>query len=643
MKLKRYIAASFGILLLGAGFASCDDEVEYSPVDPESDANAYFDADGASKTVLQEGQASVEFPIYRTSKEGSLTVGIECTASASFFEIPSSVTFDDGKDEASIKVSFPFSSIQKNVAYTFDFSIEEGKASIYGSLSAKTFTLIYETWTSLGYATYVDDFVTTFFNAPSIAYQVEIQENSELPGVYRLVNPYGKPYPYNVTGDYNANEDSYMVINAVDPDRVYIETSESSMDWGYGKFIMSSDAYMTLLDGATADEVDEEGLFGTLANGMITFPKGTLLIAMAGYNNGSFYYANLNGKFLVAFPGVDIKDYEVTATYNGIFIDPDDKPYVIGDISMGDDVDLVRVAAVPTDYEDEAYQAVTAGTCSYSEIRNNGSSHSVQLPLESTGDYTLIVVSYANDEPKQYAFAKFTYRSADDGNWEDLGLGVLADGWITPFMSYSDETQVRPEDFPFFVQIDRSLDEEGIYRMVEPYTSTYAADQSYPFICYTYNENPKKVNIIFDVSDPSFVLMDKQVSGYSNSKLGQVSIGDYATAALSKYDKETLQEYGINSILDTDEGIVYIIPCFWMDNEGPYTWNDETIMSMILLPEEGESANGIAARYKALRHDQPFASSFKMSRSNFTPAELSIDIPVKAMRDMRAASTYNAR
>lgn len=611
MKLTKHIAASLGIMLACAGFASCDDEVDYTPATAETDANAYFATTGSTTIVLIEDQTSVRLPVYRTSTEGSLTVGIECPSPASFFNIPAEVTFNDGSAVAYLEVTFPFASIEKNVAYVFDCKIEDGKKSVYG-IGEKTFTVIYETWTSLGTGTYVEDILTTFFSVDNVSYSVEIQENSEMPGVYRLVNPYGAAYPYNESGDYDANENSYMVINASNPKRVYIETGETSTNWGYGNFVMSSVAYLRLSQGMTPEQVDELGVYGTMADGTITFPVSALLIAMTNYNSGSFYYANVNGKFLVALPGVDVKDYSVAVTYNGILIDPDETPHATGELSMGEDVETVRVAAVATDDEAEAHQAVINGTCAYAEIRNNGASHSVQIELAGTGDHTLIAVSYSDGKPKEYAFAKFTYRSADDGNWESMGIGAMADGWITPNFAYSDtEEQVMPTDFPFYVQIDRSLDTEGVYRLVNPYTSDYANADDYYFIGYSGNSNPKKAKLVIDASDPAYVYMDIQSSGYSDSYGRAWDICDMDGVYATMYDKSVIIAAGLVSS-SIEDGIIYLTPMFYIDGEGPYNWDNSDIMSMIILPEEGASASEIAAKYRAARPSS-FKSGFRMA------------------------------
>ena len=166
-------------------------------------------------------------------------------------------------------------------------------------------------WESLGMATYRDDIVTMFFsNAPNAVYEVEIQENTETPGVYRLVNPYGAAFPLNEEGDYDASKNYYMVIDASNPEQVTVKQTYTGMNWGYGEFVVWSLADYYLAKGKTAEEVAAAGYFGKLENGIITFPAEALLVAMLEYQNGGLYGSNVNGKFAVALPGVELPEDE---------------------------------------------------------------------------------------------------------------------------------------------------------------------------------------------------------------------------------------------------------------------------------------------------------------------------------------------
>ena len=163
-----------------------------------------------------------------------------------------------------------------------------------------------EVWKSLGTATYTEDFITTFWDVENVSYELEVQESEERPGVYRLVNPYGAAYPYNEEGDWDASKDYYLEINASDPDAVYIDLQNLGIDWGYGFIYAYSYAAYYLDGGKTKEAVAEAGLFGTLKDGVITFPTKALFVKMPDYSS-SLYYANTNGAFKVVLPSAATK------------------------------------------------------------------------------------------------------------------------------------------------------------------------------------------------------------------------------------------------------------------------------------------------------------------------------------------------
>ena len=146
-----------------------------------------------------------------------------------------------------------------------------------------------EGWTSLGYVDYTDGYVCSRYIIDAETYSVELQELDSDPGYYRLVNPYGEPFPYNEAGDYQTDINSYLYIDATNPDQVVIDFSKQTLDWGAGELTCYSLAAYYLDNNMSAADVEDEGLFGTLANGVISFPARTLIDLWGGEG---FYYAN---------------------------------------------------------------------------------------------------------------------------------------------------------------------------------------------------------------------------------------------------------------------------------------------------------------------------------------------------------------
>ena len=157
-------------------------------------------------------------------------------------------------------------------------------------------------WTSLGKATYTDAFVGAAYDGDNKTYEVEIQENDNNPGIYRLVNPYGKAFPYNEEGDWDDSRNYYLEINASDPDGVYITVQNTGLNWGDGNFYVHSLAAYYMDEGMTLAEVKAEGYCGKLENGVITFPTRSLLFAYFE-SSSDLYTVNVDGAFKVVLPG----------------------------------------------------------------------------------------------------------------------------------------------------------------------------------------------------------------------------------------------------------------------------------------------------------------------------------------------------
>jgi hypothetical protein len=148
-------------------------------------------------------------------------------------------------------------------------------------------------WQSLGYAKYTDDLVLPLFSNPAMSYYVEVLENKEQPGLFRLMDLCGPEYPFYSYGTYK--EGSYIEIDATDPEAVWIEGWQSTgFDLGGGVIEMTSMAwYQANAQGATKEDAKEAGLCGTYADGVITFPADGILAAIGD----KVYYGNRNGKF----------------------------------------------------------------------------------------------------------------------------------------------------------------------------------------------------------------------------------------------------------------------------------------------------------------------------------------------------------
>lgn len=163
-------------------------------------------------------------------------------------------------------------------------------------------------WKNIGKAEYSEDVLFSVYPEylASHVYEVDMQESVTTPGRYRLVDLYGPAYPeYDyLVGDENIltghDHHHYVIVDATNPERVFIEPSPLGMDFGYGEVTFFSEGYLSMLrDEDMEDPLVIEG-FGTLADGKITFLGGALYLYMPDFGMPR---GNINHKFYIKLPG----------------------------------------------------------------------------------------------------------------------------------------------------------------------------------------------------------------------------------------------------------------------------------------------------------------------------------------------------
>lgn len=195
--------------------------------------------------------------------------------------------------------------------YRFCYAAVDESGGLWG-LQYTDFTVLEpenDTWVSLGTGLYTDDFITTFWGAGNQTMEVEIMQSQEDSTRYKMVYPYDAKYPHNEEGDWDTSKSYDIVFVVADANHVYIPFQETGMDWGYGMISIGTAAGYYLMNGYSVEEIESAGIaFGTLADGVITFPAGSGMISMTGYNSGSIYKSNINGALSIALPGAVVSE-----------------------------------------------------------------------------------------------------------------------------------------------------------------------------------------------------------------------------------------------------------------------------------------------------------------------------------------------
>lgn len=188
--------------------------------------------------------------------------------------------------------------------------IDGGVAKAVDSVFFEYYGGGYSPWTSLGTGYWVDDIVVPMFTEAGqpYSYQVEIEENTETPGLYRVLKAYA---PVAAAFGESGGEEN-IEINAEDPEGVYILDQPIGLDFGYGPMsIETQGGYYVSQYGFDAVKEQAPETLGKVENGVINFPvlekeasSGAMIEFQIWLNmGGSSYFGGRNKSFQIVLPG----------------------------------------------------------------------------------------------------------------------------------------------------------------------------------------------------------------------------------------------------------------------------------------------------------------------------------------------------
>lgn len=492
---------------------SSDDDYQRATV---SGAQVYF-PNTLGKTIETPNTASsFTVPVYRVNTAGQLTVPLNITMGEGSIYTPAAqqVTFADGSNTAELVFNYDPAKVVFGDYYDITVAIDgEGNATDYG-LSTYAFKAGKTAWVDMdGTAMYREDCITTFFGVGNDIIELDIQKNVVTEGVYRLVNPYGEAYPYNEPGDWDDSKDYYLTVNASDPDYVYVEKSDTGMDWGYGMFSIQSLVSYYLSKGTDLATIKAEHpeYFGTLKGGVITMPAGSLLLSMADYKEGAWYPSNAGGKFAIALPGSRIADYSVEYTYLGRLTDASDNDFIRGKFKLGKDIYSVKYAMASADDDIDAVVAgIIDGSIEAPEMkRSEAEPFEVAMDGPSGKYYLVVVVFDASGEAVSTEAFEIKYKSSKDSaeTWSPIYVGTYVYG----AQSFSQSGSL------FF---DEVITAEGL--------TLFQSDSDATRYCIApWCES--EAGLVFTMDENGVIEVDGVQTGFADEEYGLISVTDFKT------------------------------------------------------------------------------------------------------------------
>lgn len=422
MKMNRYI-----VYLISAIFAfsaiSCQEELKYHPgeQDHENCYGVYFPSQNGTGDLQIEPTDSkvLTYTVRRTNTDGELHVPVKIVDSAQVFSV-TEIHFKDEEPVAELQVYFPSIELGKTYECTLQIDGDEFVSKYSQNSSSLRFSVTMIKWNTLlgpnGETTgkYRDAVFQDWFSVSDANAEcnVQIQERDDMPGYYRIFDVYAANYMSALFGgnmSSNCVYQSYMYINATDPDKVWIPTFKCGLilHSDYGEISIGS--YVT--ENAADFGASISSVYGTLREGVIEFPSGALQmkLEMLGW-----YSANATGKHRIILPGYSAKDYHVELTAG--VSDANGKLPV--KVDFGKDVSQVWMATYEGTLTEtaaaEKAQQMLAGTAD-AEITKVKKEATYDFSFAKTGMYSVVAIALdASGNIKSSANIAFGYLSAAD-------------------------------------------------------------------------------------------------------------------------------------------------------------------------------------------------------------------------------------
>jgi len=437
--------AAFSLLAV-----SCQEEIAYTAGEPDLDGcyGVYFPTQEASgsHTVDPSEAPEVNFTVKRLEADGEIVVPVNVTVSEEGIFNVSELKFADGQTDATLKVTF--AKAKPGVEYSLTLDITDPQyALVYGqNPTYLNYSVIIEKYDLLGTAVIREGLITGYQQNPTgIEWKVEVYTKETNPGWYYFKDAYISA-PFNQGWEENDGwnmipSGSYLSINAENPSRVYMPFQNLGCSWGYGWMYAGSIAPEAGISGGTP-------AYGTLVNGVISFPANGMLFAETEYNDMELFLTNTTGAFRICLPGAVLTDYSMSLKAG--FSEDGQQPV---SFKFGADLQTIRYAAYAgvlgkeelqekvNEVAADANAAVVAKPAADEE--GNVPAAVVNLSFEKTGVYTLVAVGYdKNNAPQNTAAIVLEYVAAGDEVPVMVSAGLASADKYVP-LGLSPETAVE--------------------------------------------------------------------------------------------------------------------------------------------------------------------------------------------------------
>ena len=349
-------------------------------------------------------------------------------------------------------------------------------------------------WVDLGLCDYIDDIATAYFSVEPSRFKVQVQKDADNDGFYRIVDIWAN-YPHkDLIADYLGfdafSSDSYIIIDATNPDYVRILDSPVGMDDGDGATTVRSltELVGVQLGDSPVSQANADLSAGKLVDQVITFIANPALILQ---QNGIYYPANRNGAFALALPGGKLPtDYSFSLSMRETFCPDANGNYHI--TANGDEtIESVRYAVMSylPEKVDNSFTKISTACSINNEV-------SINIRDFDTATLYAVFATYdGSNEVKASTFVTIFNPDAKKNEWTYLGKADMTEGFLScTFPSlFTEET--------YEVDVECLGDNKSILRVVNPYgdqwsqSDAYTVADGHDHYIFINAENPENVYI----------------------------------------------------------------------------------------------------------------------------------------------------
>ena len=437
MKFLKYIL----IAVLPLAFTACQEEYTPGPKDHLYCQKLFFPQDQITDFVVSPDQSlTMTFSVQRGETEDAAEVPYIFTSSEEdMFTVSDEYLYFE-EDQATSRFTISLTGkYELGKKYTGSIKVTDPEfVSAYGlSSNELSFSITVVEWKKLSnngvdVGLWRDDLFTSWglmlgasLAEPYAEKEVEVYERSDMKNYFLVKNVYTPEYVSYIYGGDDSMSESLknyclgtdLYINAVNPDKVYLETQFGLYDpfMNYGAIYFCSDVQENFDAGYS-------NVYGTFKNGVIEFKiKNSIVLYLP---SAGAALGNASGKTRLVLPGH--KGYDYSVAVNTLAFKTEDGKHVLPlEFTVGADVKKVKYQVF------EGKLSNVELVAKLEEVKTGNSkeiteSKVLDFTAPETNYYTLVACTYdAAGTYQEYDYISFGYDTLEDPREVDIHMGLL--------------------------------------------------------------------------------------------------------------------------------------------------------------------------------------------------------------------------